>query len=124
MRYTKILWEMRKKGSCESENRKIVGIMKKTAVILLLASLVIFLCACGNTYKIKVVGGEDLLISCPKSAVAGKTVTVETKDVTDGWVEVTASGAEVKAVQGDLFQFVMPKQNVDIRILFVGDDLS
>ena len=108
MRYTKILWEMRKKGSCKSENRKIVGIMKKTAVILLLASF----------------GGEDLLISCPKSAVAGETVTVETKDVTDGWVEVTASGAEVKAVQGDLFQFVMPKQNVDVRVLFVGDKLS
>lgn len=84
----------------------------------------IFLSACANTYKIKVVGGEDLLISCPKSAAAGETVTVETKTVTDGWVEVTASGTEVKAVQGDVFQFVMPKQNVDIRILFVGDDLS
>ena len=99
-------------------------IMKKQAAILFLVSLVIFLCACGSTFKIKVVGGADLLISCPKSAAAGETVTVETKTVTDGRVEVTATGTEVKAVQGDLFQFVMPKQNVDIRILFVGDDLS
>ena len=87
--------------------------MKKPVFMLLLAALVIFLCACGNTYKIKVVGAADL-----------ETVTVETKTVTDGWVEVTASGTEVKAVQGDLFQFVMPKTNVDVRILFVGDDIS
>ncbi len=98
--------------------------MKKTVFMLIIAALVIFLCACGNTYKIKVVGGEDLLVSCPKSAKAEETVTVETKTVTDGWVEVTVSGAEVRAVQGDLFQFVMPKQNVEIRILFVGDELS
>ena len=98
--------------------------MKKPVFMLFLAALMIFLCACGDTYKIKVVGGEDLLVSCPKSAKAGETVTVETKTVTDGWVEVTASGTEVKAVQGDLFQFVMPKTNVDVRILFVGDDIS
>ena len=98
--------------------------MKKPVFMLLLAALVIFLCACGNTYKIKVFGAADLVVSCPKSAKAGETVTVETKTVTDGWVEVTASGTEVKAVQGDLFQFVMPKTNVDVRILFVGDDIS
>ena len=92
--------------------------------MLFLAAIVIFLCACGNIYKIKVVGGEDLLIFCPKSAKAGETVTVETKDVSDGQVEVTASGTEVKAVQGNLFQFVMPKTNIDVRILFVGDDIS
>jgi hypothetical protein len=30
----------------------------------------------------------------------------------------------VKAVQGDLFLLVMPKTNVDVRMLFVGDDIS
>ena len=49
---------------------------------------------------------------------------VETKCVTDGWVEVSASGAEVTAVQEDVFQFVMPKQNVDVRVLFAWDDMS
>lgn len=98
--------------------------MKKAIFILFLITFVFFFCACGNTFKIKVVGGADLLISCPKSAAAGEPVTVETKTVTDGWVEVTASGAEVKAVREDLFQFTMPKQDVDIRILFAGDDLS
>lgn len=62
MKFTKIPWEMRKEGSCGNENRKIVGIMKKPAVILLLVYSVILLCACGNTFMIKVVGGEDLLI--------------------------------------------------------------
>ena len=33
--------------------------MKKPVFMLLLAALVIFLCACGNTYKIKVVGAAD-----------------------------------------------------------------
>ena len=98
--------------------------MKKPVFMLLLAALVIFLCACGNTYKIKVVGAADLVVSCPKSAKTGETVTVETKDVSDGQVEVTAPGTDVEAVQGDLFQFVMPKRNVDVRILFVGDELS
>ena len=98
--------------------------MKKPVFMLLFVALVIFLCACGNTYKIKVVGAADLVVSCPKSAKTGETVTVETKDVSDGQVEVTASGPDVEAVRGDLFQFVMPKQNVDVRILFVGDELS
>ena len=98
--------------------------MKKKSYILLLSCMLIFLCGCGNTYKIKVVGGEDLVVSCPKAAKAGETVSIETKSVTDGWVEVTASGTEVKAVRGDLFQFVMPNDNVDVRILFVGDDHS
>lgn len=120
----KILLVTRKRESCESDNRKIVRIMKKKSYILLLTALMFFLCACGNSYKINVVGGADLLISCPKSAAAGETVTVETKTVSDGWVEVTASGTEVKAVQGDVFQFVMPKQNVDVRILFVGEEVS
>lgn len=98
--------------------------MKKAVFILTFAALMIILCACGNTYKIKVVGGKDLLITCPKSAAVGETVSIETKSVTDGWLEVTASGTEAKAVQGDLFQFVMPNQNVNVRILFVGDELS
>ena len=55
---------------------------------------------------------------------AGQTVSVRTRDVTDGWVEVTASGADVTAVQGDLFEFVMPEHAVDVRVRFAWEDLS
>ena len=79
---------------------------------------------CGNRYRINVAGGADLVISCPKNAKAGETVTVETKCVTDGWLEVSASGAEVTAVQEDVFQFMMPRQDVDVRVLFAWDDMS
>ena len=48
-------------------------------------------------------------------------MTVETKDVTDGWLEVSASGAEVTAVQENVFQFVMPEQNVEVKVLFTWD---
>ena len=89
-------------------------------VLLMIAAL----CSCGRTYRIEEAGATDLIVSCPKSAKAGETVTVETKCVTDGWVEVTATGAEVEAVQGDLFQFVMPAQDVEVRVKFAWDDLS
>ena len=46
--------------------------MKKKSYILLLTALMFFLCACGNSYKIIVVGGADLLISCPK---CGNTIS-------------------------------------------------
>ena len=98
--------------------------MKQRLIVFLVLLLILSLCACGNPYRINIAGGADLVISCPKTAKAGETVIVETKCVTDGWVEVSASGAEVTAVQEDVFQFVMPKQNVDVRVLFAWDDMS
>ena len=82
----------------------------------------LFLCGCGNRYRITIAGGEDLVLSCPKTAKAGETVTVETTTVTDGWLEMTVTGAEVTAVRGDRFQFTMPRQNVEVRILFAWDE--
>ena len=86
--------------------------------------LVLSLSACGDLYRVSVVGGADLVISCSKQARAGETVTVETKTVTDGWLETYVNGKEAKAIQGDIFQFVMPEENADVRVLFVGDDLA
>ena len=96
--------------------------MRKRLAGLLALLLMLCLCACEKTYSIKVVGGEDLVISCPKAARAGETVTVEAKSVTDGWLEMKASGADVETVQESVFRFTMPAQNVEIRILFVWDD--
>ncbi len=92
-----------------------------TAVVFLLALCFgVFL----GSYRIRLDGATDLVISCPRRARAGQTVSVQTKDVTDGWVEVTVSGAEVTAVQGNLFEFVMPEHAVDVRVRFAWEDLS
>ena len=99
------------------KRKMIVG----TAVILFLAlCLGVFI----GTYRVRLGGATDLVISCPRRARAGQTVSVRTKDVTDGWVEVTASGEDVAAVQGDLFEFVMPEHAVDVRVKFVSDEFS
>lgn len=98
--------------------------MKRVLSFFLIFLLAFTLCACGRSYRISLDGATDLVISCPKTAKAGETVTVETKCVTDGWVEVTAGGAEVTAVQGDLFRFVMPAQDVEVRVRFAWDDFS
>jgi hypothetical protein len=98
--------------------------VKRGLILFFALLLALSLCACGNRYRINVLGGADLVISCPKTAKAGETVTIETKCVTDGWLEVFASGAEVTAVQEDVFQFVMPRQDVDVRVLFAWDDMS
>ena len=98
--------------------------MRRFFILVLALLMILTLGSCGRIYRIKQTGAADLVISCPKTAKAGDTVTVETKCVTDGWVEVTASGAEVTAVQGDLFQFVMPAQDVEVQVKFAWDDYS
>ena len=92
-----------------------------TAAILLLA---LCLAVFTGTYRVRLGGATDLVVSCPRRARAGQTVSVRTRDVTDGWVEVTASGEDVTAVQGDLFEFVMPRHAVDVRVKFVSDVFS
>ena len=95
--------------------------MKRVLLLLLCAVLITGLCSCGRSYRIRVTGGEDLVLSCPKRAQAGETVTVETKTVTDGWLEVTVNGVQAEAVQGDRFRFVMPEQDADVKVLFAWD---
>ena len=96
--------------------------MKRAFLLFLSTAMLLTLCGCGGRYRIKIVGGEDLVISCPETAKAGETVTVETTTVTDGWLEMRVTGAEVTAVQEDLFQFIMPNQDVEVRIVFAWDD--
>ena len=95
--------------------------MKKILLLLICAALILCLCSCGRSRCIRVTGGEDLVLSCPKRARAGETVTVETKTVTDGWLEVTVNGTEAEAMQGDRFQFVMPEEDADVKVLFTWE---
>ena len=96
--------------------------MKRITIIILLAGLILFLCSCTRTYRINVIGGN--VDSCPKSAKAGETVTVTIPSVTDGSLEASVTGAEVERTLENSFQFVMPDHDVDVRVVFVGDDFS
>ena len=96
--------------------------IKRIFLVILTCLLVIVLCACTRTYKINVVGGN--VVSCPRSAKAGETVTVYIPSVTDGWLEPSVSGADIEKTQDDCFSFIMPEQDVNVRVTFVSDDLA
>ena len=96
--------------------------MKRFAAITIAAALMICLSSCTRSYKINVIGGN--VESCPKSAKAGETVTVTMPSVTDGWLEPSVTGAEVERTEEDWFRFVMPDHEVNIRVTFMGDDVS
>ena len=98
--------------------------MKRVLMGILVLLLAFIISACGQSYRIKVVGGADLVTECPKSAKVGETVTVKTKDVADGWLEVYANGKETKAIQESVFEFTMPEQDVEIKVMFAWDDMS
>ena len=96
--------------------------MKKTFIIIIpLLLLIIFAL---TSVRFISTGSTDLIVSCPKIAVVGSTVTVRTVSVTDGWLEVSCSGADMETVQEDLYRFVMPRGNVRVRARFVSDEFG
>ncbi len=94
--------------------------MKKTLFIIIpLLLLVVFAL---TSVRLIDTGSTSLIVSCPRIAVVGSTVTVRTVCVTDGWLEVSCSGADMETVQEDLYRFVMPRENVRVRARFVSDE--
>ena len=76
------------------------------------------------TYRIRLSGDTDLVESCPETARAGETVTVLTRDVTDGDKEISVSGADGTSVDWFTYQFVMPDHDVEVQVNFVGNGLA
>ena len=68
-----------------------------------------------GTHKITVAEGKDLIEYCPRSAVPGDTVCVRTCFVTDGSMNVSASGASVENVSDASFIFTMPDSDVQLK---------
>ena len=96
-------------------------VMKRAVIIILVLLLAVFALTSVRFIRI---GETHLIVSCPRIAVVGSTVNVRTVCVTDGWLDVSCSGADVEAVQEDLFRFVMPRRNVRVRARFVSDDFG
>lgn len=96
--------------------------MKRAFIIILVLICIVF--ALTSVRFIRITGATDLIVSCPGIAVTGSTVTVRTVTVTDGWIDVSCSGADMEVVQEDLFRFVMPRQNVRVRARFISDEFG
>lgn len=75
-------------------------------------------------HQINIVGDSDLVASCPETAHAGDTVTVSLYDATDGDLEISVEGVDGTRVDWLEYQFVMPAQDVEVRVEFIGNGLA
>ena len=75
-------------------------------------------------HQINIVGDADLVASCPETAHAGDTVTVTLYDVTDGDLEVSAEGVDGTRADWTEYRFIMPAQDVDVKVEFIGNGLA
>ena len=78
----------------------------------------------GGIYSIHLVGDTYLVESCPETAKAGETVSVLTRDVTDGDKKITVSGTDGINIDWFEYQFVMPNHDVKVRVEFIGNGLA
>ena len=75
-------------------------------------------------HQISILGDRDLVASCPETAHAGDTVTVSLYDATDGDLEISVEGVDGTRVDWLEYQFVMPAQDVEVRVEFIGNGLA
>jgi hypothetical protein len=75
-------------------------------------------------HQINIVGDSGLVASCPETAHAGDTVTVSLYDATDGDLEISVEGVDGTRVDWLEYQFVMPAQDVDVKVEFIGNGLA
>ena len=95
---------------------------KKLAATFAILSLLITGCLGGH--KIIVEYGDEDLVSCPKRAKAGETVTVETVSVSDADLFFYLDGVELKPIKEGYYEFTMPDHDVDIKVVIVSNGLA
>ena len=95
---------------------------KKLAATFAILSLLITGCLGGH--KIIVEYGDEDLVSCPKRAKAGETVTVETVSVSDADLFFYLDGVELKPIKEGFYQFEMPDHDVTIKIVIKSNGLA
>ena len=95
---------------------------KKLAATFAILSLLISGCLGGH--KIVIENGEDDVVSCPKRAKAGETVTVETVSVCDADLYFYLDGVELEPIKEGFYQFEMPDHDVTIRVVIKSNGLA
>ena len=97
--------------------------MKKILTIsFLILSLVIT--GCLGTRKITIEAGEDEIVSCPKRAKPGETVTIETVIVNDADLYLFVNGIALDPIKEGFYQFEMPNQDVRIKVVVKSNGLA
>ena len=97
--------------------------MKKILITTLLI-LSVMITGCLGTHKIEIEPGKDEIVSCPKRAKAGETVTVETVSVSDADLFFYLDGVELKPVKEGFYQFEMPDHDVSIKVVVVSNGMA
>ena len=97
--------------------------MKKILITTLLI-LSVMITGCLGTHKIEIETGKDEIVSCPKRANAGETVTVETISVSDADLFFYLDGVELKPVKEGFYQFEMPDHDVSIKVVVVSNGMA
>ena len=96
--------------------------MKKKLLIsigLLLAVLLLGTVLVGcSRHRITVISGEKFVHKCPKSARTGETVTVMTSVVSDA--ELYVNGVDGKFIRPGEYQFVMPDNDVELKVTVIA----
>ena len=91
-----------------------------TAGMLLAAGL----SACGLR-RYRIIHDTSFIDSCPDSAAAGETVEFTVLCVTDGYLVANVSGvSDLEWVDESHVRFVMPAQDVEIRVTMIADEFG
>ena len=85
--------------------------------LLLVAFLILTAVIFSGYRRITVVSGKDFVHSCPGYAKPGAAVTVMTSVISDG--ELYVNGVEGEFVQPGEFRFVMPNEDVQLKVTIV-----
>ena len=99
-------------------------IIRTTALTLTILMLVALSGCAGE--RISVTDGKDLIVSCPRHAKPGETVTVETVCVTDAslYISVNGSTEGVTCERDGVFTFVMPQGEARVKAWVVSNGLA
>jgi hypothetical protein len=97
--------------------------MNRKKLILCIALLLVVLTVCtilllGSYRRITVISGERFVSKCPKFAKPGDTVTVYTSVISDG--ELYVNGVDGRFLRPGEFQFVMPDEDVQLKVTVVA----
>ena len=96
--------------------------IQKTVAILMLIVLAFSLTGCFGQHKITY--DKEYVTKCTKHAKAGETVQFETVSVCDADIYVYINGNELHQIADCVYEFVMPDNDVDIKVVIVSNGLA
>ena len=84
--------------------------------------LLIVIYGCFGFYRIDY--DEELVTKCPKHAKAKQTVEFYTVSVDDADIYVYLNDVELKSVKEGYYTFIMPDDNVNIKVVIKSNGLA